>query len=195
MESAFENKLCGHTVWMFFVSTISTKSNPCCASIEPLGCFESVLFCRLIQHYPKNHSINFELCFEWPIQYICSLRTSCSSCRGFFWIVMKYKNWNSAFSKLNRFWVESVIKTYLDQCFMLASPYMAMFPQSFSADRQNSSSTFTTVSVFRESTTARCQWLADRQPGWVCLPCSSVFSLFVLNPWNQCGGNNITEAV
>lgn len=36
--------------------------------------------------------------------FLRSVKTSCSSCRGFFWTVMKTKNWKRAFSKLNRFW-------------------------------------------------------------------------------------------
>lgn len=34
-------------------------------------------------HYPKNHSNNVQLCFEWPTApFLHSVTTSCRSCRG-----------------------------------------------------------------------------------------------------------------
>lgn len=91
MEYGFDDKLCSHTLRMFFcVHYINQVKPMLCYSLEPPGSFESVLFRSLIQHNSKNHSINSELCFEWPIQYSFSLRTPCSYW-GLFWIVTKYK--------------------------------------------------------------------------------------------------------
>lgn len=80
---------------------------------------------------------------------------------------------------LTGFPLESV-KTRPQQCCPLACPYMATFPRPYIADRHNMWSTFQKASVFRESTTTRCQWLSDRRVCRTCVPRGPVSPLFEL---------------
>lgn len=85
---------------------------------EPLGCFDS-LFCVACLDSSsitvKFTASIFSCVLNGLQHHSCALwQRRAVHAEAFSWAVMKTKNWKSAFSKLNRFWVlESVIKTNL----------------------------------------------------------------------------------
>lgn len=162
---------------MCFSPLFPTNVSPCCAYLEPPGCFDHVLLSVTCLDY-SNDALKITVSVQGYVLkgLSCTRRERhaglATAFSGRWW---KPKTERGLSQNSTGFGVESVIKTYFLKCCVLTQPYMAVFPESYGADRQNGSSTFTRVSVFGESTTARCQWLADRRAGWVCLPRSSVF--------------------
>lgn len=54
--------------------------------------------------WKSQHQFGAVFWMAYAAPFLRSVRTSCCSCRGFFWTVMKTQNSKRAFSKLNRFW-------------------------------------------------------------------------------------------
>lgn len=146
--------------------------NPPCANPEPPPCFNSPLYCIACMVWSnvtlKITATIFSCVLNGHQHHSCALWQRHAIHAGTFsWTVMKTESVKSTFSKLNRFWMECLIKTYLSCCTLALYGHVSRILQRTQTKR--SRHLYCSGDV-RQSTTASCQWLADRHPGCVCCP-------------------------
>lgn len=190
-ENGFNNRSLCKIEWNILVQHVSVlsftkslSSNPCFAdSCVPYS--NSLLFCAACLDWStvtqKNTTSISSYVLNGLEHHSCSLwQRHAVHAEAFSWTVMKMKNWKIAFTKSNKFSL-----CHLNTDILLVS--VALYGHVPRTVRNKQTKLpghlhcMGDVSIFRESTTARCQWLADRQTGWGCLPCRAVASVFPLS--------------